>query len=185
MALESPDWEQILEMLPVGENEDMEDKRRFSRYPCFCSCISSDPLREMWLLMDLDDSGFLTLRELARGVPTITQVGKVIQRHFMYSAQMKPAHYPKYFLSTAHCTQEKVAREKVFTTSLVFYQMGGEGVVKARVVEKKKKLTTVFFQKPFRTSLGPKHVLRVSFWHIYSYRDRFESALGPHYWIKE
>ena len=29
MYLESPDWEQILEMLPVEENEDMEDKRRF------------------------------------------------------------------------------------------------------------------------------------------------------------
>ena len=27
-AMESPDWEQILEMLPVGENEDLEDKRR-------------------------------------------------------------------------------------------------------------------------------------------------------------
>ena len=29
MYLESPDWEQILEMLPVEESEDMEDKRRF------------------------------------------------------------------------------------------------------------------------------------------------------------
>ena len=112
MALESPDWEQILEMLPVGENEDMEDKRRFSRYPCFCSCISGDPVREMWLLMDLDDSGFLTLRELARGVPTITQVGKVIQRQFMYSAQMKPTHDPKHFLSTAQCAVHTAHKRK-------------------------------------------------------------------------
>ena len=34
MALESPDWEQILETLPVGESEDLEDKRR-----CFFSQI--------------------------------------------------------------------------------------------------------------------------------------------------
>ena len=36
------------------------------------------PPREMWLVMDLDDSGFLTLRELARGVPTITQVSSYL-----------------------------------------------------------------------------------------------------------
>ena len=77
MELESSDWEQILETLPVGESKDLEEKRR-----CFSSLqISLAVLREMWLLMDLDDSGFLTLRELARGVPTITQVSKVIYRH--------------------------------------------------------------------------------------------------------
>ena len=47
--------------------------------------LSGDPVvREMWLLMDLDDSGLLTLRELARGVPTITQVSKVIYGQSMY-----------------------------------------------------------------------------------------------------
>ena len=93
--MESPDWEQILEMLPVGENEDMEDKRRspFVREILlviqtwllwfgyiFFDAVMYNFVREMWLLMDLDDSGFLTLRELARGVPTITQVCKGVQK---------------------------------------------------------------------------------------------------------
>ena len=46
----------------------------------FLDAVMYNFVREMWLLMDLDDSGFLTLRELARGVPTITQVCKGVQR---------------------------------------------------------------------------------------------------------
>ena len=35
MELESSDWEQILETLPVGESKDLEEKRRcfFCKYP--------------------------------------------------------------------------------------------------------------------------------------------------------
>ena len=40
-AMESPDWEQILEMLPVGENEDLEDKRRL---PFFSSHIKRNEM---------------------------------------------------------------------------------------------------------------------------------------------
>ena len=44
-------------------------------------------------MMDLDDSGFLTLRELARGVPTITQVSSYL---------ISPLHSNNWKISLSH-----------------------------------------------------------------------------------